>query len=157
MVKFDFEGPDAVTGNSVKDAVLAAIALAKPQLRDLRIQLELELDPKLPEVHDNCNLQLIVNRLIQTALSRSPMEGELQISVYQTNRGVEIEVADSSPTDNLPINAFSRNWERHIGGNDGESADTVPYLEMYHTRCPQGGQAWTLVLAPRKTCLRAVA
>ncbi len=157
MVNFAYAKSDASSGNSVGDVVLAAIALVEPQLRDLRIHVDLELDPQLPEVSCHCKMHLMVNRLMQTAIARSLEESELQISVCQTIRGIEIEIADGSPTDNLPTNAFSRWSGRQFWEDDAEQLHTNQHIELFHTRCPQGGQAWTLVLVSHKTYLRAAA
>ncbi len=159
MVKFFSTSTASTHSGAIGEAVVRAIGLAAPQLHELRMRVDVELDPNLSEEKCDSDVTWIVGRLLQQAISRSLMDGELQISVCQTMRGVEIEIADGSQFDSFPVNAFSRCRSRWWSdcGEDQRSFESLRGMQIFHTRCPQGGNAWTIVLAPKRVLQRAVA
>ncbi len=143
---------------SVRRAIEAAIASQEADLHECQIRIDVDLDSCLAMVRCPANLVDALKRLLHNAIDRSPQHSELSISACRTNRGIEIEIADSNPqVDDTPRNAFSRCRPPDTHGMPGQrmSATTPSGFDLYRTRCPQGGQAWTLVLTPRQSLVRA--
>ena len=144
---------------SVPAVIAAAIASLEVELHQSQSQIDVDLDPSLATVLCPTGFDETVQRLLHNSISRSSQFGaELSISACRTQRGIEIEIADSSPpVDDLPRSAFSRCPTHASVGMRGQWLNTnLPSgLDVYHTRCPQGGQAWTLVLSSRNSLVRA--
>lgn len=143
---------------SLPAVISAAIASLQDELHQSHSQVDVELDPSLATVLCPPSLDDTLNQLLRNVISRSAQcGGELSISACRTNRGVEIEIADSSPSvDDLPRNAFSRCTMRAAVGMRGHRLNSIQQsgFDVYHTRCPQGGQAWILVLTSRNSLAR---
>lgn len=144
---------------SVPAVIAAAIASLEVELIQSQTQVDVDLDASLATVLCPTGFDETFKRLLYNSISRgSQFGGELSISACRTQRGIEIEIADSSlVVDDLPRNAFSRCPTHASGGLRGQRLNTnlPPAFDIYHTRCPQGGQAWTLVLSSRNSLVRA--
>ena len=143
---------------SLPTVISAAIASLQDELHQSQTQVDVDVDPSLATVLCPLSFDDTLTQLLRNAISRSEQcAGELSISACRTNRGVEIEIADSSPSvDDLPRNAFSRCTMRATVGMRGHRLNSRQQsgFDVYHTRCAQGGQAWTLVLTLRNALAR---
>lgn len=134
------------------------IGMHHTDLQEMRIDVECEVDQSVGELSCQALVEDCLLEILQTAMARSTIGSQLTISAFRTVRGVEIEIADAnSMTDDLPTNAFSRcqRWTMRMRREGGQRWANSALPDVYHTRCPQGGQAWTLVMAPRMAQVRA--
>ena len=130
----------------------------RADLREMCIDVECEVDQSVADLLCQAVVEDCLREILQTAVKRSTMGSQLTISAFRTVRGVEIEIADAgSVTDDLPTNAFSRcqRWSLRMRREDSQRWANTTLPDVYHTRCPQGGQAWTLVMKPRMAKVRA--
>ena len=160
MVKFNSNHSRPMQhGLAVPAVIAAAIASLQVELHQSQTQVDVDLDASLATALCPAGFDETLKRLLHNSISRSSQFGaELSISACRTQRGIEIEIADSSPlVDDLPRNAFSRCPTHASVGWRGQRLNTnLPSgVDIYHTRCPQGGQAWTLVLSSRNSLIRA--
>lgn len=127
-------------------------------LQEMCIGVEYEVDQHVGELLCQALIEDCLREILHTAIARSTVGSQLTISAFRTVRGVEIEIADAeSVTDDLPTNAFSRcqDWSLRLRRESSQRWANSALPDVYHTRCPQGGQAWTLVMKPRMAQLRA--
>lgn len=143
---------------SVTQLIYAALASQDEYLQELQLEIDVNVDPAIATVICDASLAQIVRDLLRDAIVRSPSQCELSISACRTHRGIEIEIADSTSDDEgVPYNAFSRCPPQTLGGLSSRlgSGAVREGWELYRTRCPQGGQAWTVVLSSRQKRVRA--
>lgn len=143
---------------SVRQVIQDLIDLHRADLQELRIGVECELDWPVAELPCQILVEDCLGEILQTAIARSTVDSQLTISACRTVRGVEIEIADAeSVTDDLPTNAFSRcqRWTSRMRREAPLPWANSALPDVYHTRCPQGGQAWTLVMTARVAQIRA--
>ncbi len=137
---------------TLRQVIDRTLEIHHADLRELCMSIELEVDWQVAELACQAHVEACLLELLQSAIAHCTSSSQLTISACLTARGVEIEIADAdSLTDDLPTNAFSRCQAWSPGMNRGTAqrwaSAAVPHV--YHTRCPQGGQAWTLVMASR--------
>ena len=162
MVQFNhsltFARHTVAAQRSMRQVIQDLIDLHRADLQELRISVECDLDWQVAELPCQFLVEDCLGELLQTAIARSTMDSQLTISACRTLRGVEIEIADAdSVTDDLPTNAFSRcqRWTLRMRRESPLRWANSALPDVYHTRCPQGGQAWTLVMTPRVAQARA--
>ena len=137
---------------TLRQVVETAIEFYQPDLRELRISVELEVERQVAEVDCQLQVETCLLELVHSAISHCTAGSQLTISACRTARGVEIEIAEEdSLTDDVPTNAFSRGhaWSPGTNCNEAKRWNSAAAPDVYHTRCPQGGQAWTLVMSSR--------
>lgn len=143
---------------TVRQVIQDLIDVHRADLQELCISVECEVDWPVADLLCQALVEECLLEIMQTAIARSSMGSQLTISACRTRRGIEIEIADAgSVTDDLPTNAFSRcqRWSLRMRREASERWVNSALPDVYHTRCPQGGQAWTLVMAPRLAQVRA--
>lgn len=119
--------------------------------------IEVELDPRLAMTRCDVLASELLDELVHRTMACSPAHAELSFSAWLTPRGIEIELATTGTLpDSTPHSAFSRVdqqtalWQTSEPRPLGSRGYT-----LYCARCPQGGQAWTLVLPTRSAVARA--
>lgn len=162
MVQFNHSLTFATNALPVRRSVLRVIQdlidLHQADLQEMRMGVECEVDEPVGDLLCQAMVEDCLREILQTAIARSSPGSQLTISAIRTVRGVEIEIADAdSVTDDLPTNAFSRcpRWSSRIRRGASQPWANSATPDVYHTRCPQGGQAWTLVMKPRMAQVRA--
>lgn len=148
----------ALVRRSVQQVIHDLIDLHQADLQEMCIGVECEVDQPVGDLQCQALVEDCLMEILQTAIARSTQGSQLTISAFRTVRGVEIEIADAeSVTDDLPTNAFSRcqGWSLRMRREGRQPWANSASPDVYHTRCPQGGQAWTLVMKPRMAQVRA--
>jgi signal transduction histidine kinase len=89
------------------DRLLMDVALAFEQQATRRgVSLDLQIDDDMPLLHiDRERMQQVLGNLVGNALRYTPPEGMITLAATRTNRGTQIEVADTgqgAPPDALP-------------------------------------------------------
>lgn len=162
MVQFNhslpFKRSDMPAQRSLRTVIDGLIDAHRAELQERCVSVECDVERPVAELRCQVLIQDCLQEILHTAIACSTLGSHLSVSAFRTVRGVEIEIADAaSATDDMPTNAFSRcqRWSlrlrREAKGRWANSA--LP--DVYHTRCPQGGQAWTLVMTPRMAQVRA--
>lgn len=137
---------------TLRQVIEATIEFHQADLRELCISVELEVERQVAEFACQLHVETCLLELLQSAIAQCAVGSQLTVSACRTARGVEIEIADEeSLTDDLPTNAFSRGhaWSPSMNRSDAQRWNNAAAPDVYHTRCPQGGQAWTLVMNSR--------
>ncbi len=159
MVRFtNSTAPETSQSPALNDMLQTAIDNLADELRELHIHVDVEVDASLAKISYPSSIENALSSLLSRAIAGIPIGSEMSVSACRTNRGVEIEIANGSPLLNDgPANAFSRCVWRESNGDLASRMQpvTAAGCELYHTRCPQGGQAWTLVLVSRMIAVRA--
>ncbi|MCA9134146.1 MAG: hypothetical protein KDA45_13355 [Planctomycetales bacterium] len=160
MVKFTNHAPYG--SNTLHQVITGALERESTGLRTKRLSVDLDLEPSLVETSCSSGVAEAVGRLLRAAIERCPPQGDLQLSVSETIRGVELEIADSGrQNEPLRVNAFARCDQRDLAkfretlSRRRTWQPVAEDHEIYCTRCPQGGMAWTIVLGPRLVGVRA--
>lgn len=162
MVQFSNLQHNLTSSRSLRQVIESVLDYHQADLRELSISIEREVDWQVAELVCQPQVENCLRELLHSAIARSTLNSQLTISACRTVRGIEIEIADAdSVTDDLPTNAFSRchAWASPASRSkaprwrNSMANSTAP--DVYHTRCPQGGQAWTLVMTPRLAQVRA--
>jgi K+-sensing histidine kinase KdpD len=154
MVKFEVsQSPASPYPNSVWQVIQSVVDSLAKSLQQRQIRLDLDLEKHLQRLYCHVNVGPMLRELVQHALDRSPPHAELSISACRTQRGIEIEVAECQPLpDAVRPNAFARYQPQHTPHRYATQSPTPALREgcdLYCMRCPQGGQAWTLVVDAR--------
>ncbi len=142
----------------LRPIIEATIEYHQAELRALAISVEIEVDRQVAEFACQLRVETCLLELMQLAISQCAIGSQLSISACRTARGVEVEIADEeSLTDDMPTSAFSRGraWRSGMNRGDHQRWDRAAVADLYHTRCPQGGQAWTLVMSSKVARARA--
>jgi K+-sensing histidine kinase KdpD len=154
MVRFEVsQSPASPYPNSVWQVIQSVVDSLANSLKQQQIRLELDLEKHLQRLYCHANVGPMLRELVQYALDRSPPHAELSISACRTQRGIEIEVAECQPLpDAARPNAFARYQPQQA--TQRYAAQLLPPAvregcDLYCMRCPQGGQAWTLVVDSR--------
>lgn len=137
---------------SVLQVIQDLIDMHQSELQEMCIGVECEVDQPVGDLLCQAMVEDCLVEILQTAIACSTAGSQLTISAFRTVRGVEIEIADAdSVTDDSPTNAFSRcqRWSSRMRRGASQPWANSATPDVYHTRCPQGGQAWTLVIKPR--------
>lgn len=142
------------TGSNLGTAIADLLSQVAPQLRAQQISVDLDMDSTASEVRCDSGLLEAIRNLLDLAILRCPPESELQISACQTIRGIEVEIADSGHSSDAATHAFSPCDLNQLAGNSSAATRLAAWkaatsTNVYCTRCPQGGLAWTLVLGPQ--------
>ena len=162
MVQFSNLQHTLTSSRSLRQVIESVLEFHQADLRELSISIEREVDWQVAELVCQPQVENCLRELLHSAIARSTLNSQLTISACRTGRGIAIEIADAdSVTDDLPTNAFSRCQAWASQGSRSQAPRwrnatanaTAP--DVYHTRCPQGGQAWTLVMTPRLAQVRA--
>jgi signal transduction histidine kinase len=89
------------------------MGLFSAQAAEKNVQLNLEAEPDLPEVHvDPQRFQQVIGNLIDNALRYTPEGSSIELAIHKQNKSVTLTVADSGsgiPEDELP-HVFDRFW-----------------------------------------------
>ena len=142
---------------TMQQVLLDLFEVHRADLQEMCIGVECEVDQPVGDLLCQALVEDCLMEILQTAIARSTQGSQLTISAFRTVRGVEIEIADAdSVTDDLPTNAFSRcqGWSLRMRREGKQPWANSASPDVYHTRCPQGGQAWTLVMKPRMAQVR---
>ncbi len=137
---------------TLRQVIETALEFHQTDLRELQISVELEVERQVAELACQSHVETCLLELLQSAIAHCNCESQLTISACRTARGVEIEIADAdSLTDDVPANAFSRcqAWSPGVDRSSAHRWASATAPDVYHTRCPQGGQAWTMVMPSR--------
>ncbi len=152
MVDFITEGRVGSACPSLGEVVAATLALEEQHLRQLLVSVELDFDADIAAANCLPVTEIAISGLMHLAISLCPQHGELQISVCKTMRGIEIEIANScSQSGPSRTNAFTRcdDLRSHKASRPSSRFSRRPQEtqpDIYYTRCPQGGLAWTVVV-----------
>jgi hypothetical protein len=95
----------------------------------------------------------LLDRFVDDALAAMPAGGQLEIVALRTAYGLEIEVADSSDSDERAV------WQSEdavVGRRCGHVGGVEPALRIETMRCPQGGWA-RIVSVPGPAPMRRAA
>lgn len=129
------------------------------RIRAKRLTIELDFD--LAAASSACSMRIsrALEQLIELAISRSPDCSELEITVLHSERGMEIEVADcglATPAAWDGQGAFRTQPLAELPNSPSSSTttDLPENSKLFCRRCPQGGLAWTLVVADRAAALK---
>ncbi|MEO8271113.1 MAG: hypothetical protein ABI557_15435 [Aureliella sp.] len=137
---------------TLQQVIESTIELHQFEFRELCVSVELEVERQVAELACQAHIETCLLELVRSAIAQCAPGSQLTISACRTARGVEIEIADEdSLTDDVPTNAFSRGhaWSPSMNRSDAQRWGSSVTPDVYHTRCPQGGQAWTLVMNSR--------
>lgn len=93
-----------------------------------------------------------IDALLEVAIERSPIHGEVYVTACTTSRGLEVEIADSGDEVAFPIRrAFNPQDCRPLLQfpmiNSGMHSSAG--INIFGSACPQGGVAWTIVQRQR--------
>lgn len=144
-------------GDRLRQVIDNALAFHEASLQELQIVVERDVDRQVADAWCPTSVEGYLMELLHAAIARSVTGGQLTLSACQTWRGLEIEVADGGNiADDVPLHAFSpyRDWSSSQRSERYRMSGGVD-VEVYRTRCPQGGQACTLVISPRRAHIRA--
>lgn len=142
------------------DEVLGSLA---PQLEAQAVEVDLDTPPNLPLWADREMVRRAVLNLVLNALDMMPAGGELTITAYEGQEGLELEIADSGP--GLDEAHQGRLFEPFFSTKEtgtGLGLSVVAHVADAHggsviaENCPQGGAAFTLRL-PRPAAHEAAA
>ncbi|MEO0529187.1 MAG: ATP-binding protein [Planctomycetota bacterium] len=142
------------------DEVLASLA---PQLEAQAVEVDLDTPPNIPLWADREMIRRAVLNLVLNALDVMPDGGELTITAYDGDGGLELEIADSGP--GLDESNEGRLFEPFFSTKEtgtGLGLSVVAHVADAHggsvvaENCPQGGAAFTLRL-PRPLAHEAAA
>lgn len=148
--------------SSISSTIAAWIDSASTAIKRKQIRIEIDVDPLAGAAACERQLRTSLESALVMALERSPTHSELSITVLQTDRGQEIEIADagsdlSDQERECQQLAFSTscNVSRRPTFEALQSQDQVGcHVDLYCIRCPQGGVAWTLVQRFRAASFR---
>ncbi len=144
-------------GDRLRQVIDNALAFHQASLQALQIVVERDVDRQVADAWCPSSVEGCLMELLHGAIARSFEGGQLTLSACQTWRGLEIEIADGGTAiDDLPLHAFSpyRDWSSSQRGDHYRMTSSAE-VEVYRTRCPQGGQACTLVISARRAHIRA--
>lgn len=148
----------SVAHRTLRQVIDATIEFHQAVLQELCIGVELDVESQVAELDCQLHVGTCLLELLRSAIAHCTSGSQLTISACRTARGVEIEIADEdSLTDDAPTNAFSRGhaWSPSMNRKDAQRWGSAATPDVYHTRCPQGGQAWTLVMTSRLARVKA--
>ena len=100
------------------------------------VVLDLDVDPSMPVPAEPSMVSLILESLVRSSLAEMPDGGAIDIAAVRTDRGVELEVADTGP----PAAERQRNVPLVVAQVGG----TLDWRD-----CPTGGTAATVRFPPR--------
>lgn len=99
--------------------------------------IQIEMQPGLENIGCCQALHSVIRQVLQQAVQLAAPDQPVEISVYGTRRGLEIEIATTDGTSSEEsLSAFRRESAFISNGY---------HLTTYHARCPQGGVAWIIV------------
>lgn len=155
MVKLALNYRGDAPRHTMHEAVATALRTVQSQLDAKRLLVVIELDADVSDAGCPQGIDMALRQLLSVAIDQSPRQGELQISACRTVRGVEIEIADCSQHVLLQHNnAFTPCDHRYFPRAEYLRGWTTAF-DLYCTRCPQGGVAWTIVLPRSRAATRA--
>ena len=154
--RFDVLEPEQFTLLQRTHRVLQVLS---ERIRAKRLTIELDFDLEAASSACSMRISRAVEQLIELAISRSPDCSELEITVLHSQRGMEIEVADCGMASASAWDgqgAFrTQPLEELPSGQTSATAGRLPEnAKLFCSRCPQGGLAWTLVVADRAAALK---
>lgn len=142
--------------DSIADHLRAAINGHSLEAGQSATHIEFTADASLATLAWDPTWQPVLTSL-QSAIGEGLEYGDVSIWAVLTHRGIEIEFADETPGDDrLAYRAFSR-CQPDGRGELPRALQTLKLAadwQLYRARCPQGGQAWTLVLPLRRAAVK---
>ncbi|HMP78122.1 MAG TPA: hypothetical protein PKD54_01600 [Pirellulaceae bacterium] len=143
--------------NSVKNQLLEIIAQLGPEIRTRQLAIDFDLD-EVPVRGNPAQIATAIRHLLSWTIERSPIRGELSITLIHSTDHWELELAgwfESSQSDSrtsgsgLTVHRQSA-W---LSGDDrlrrAETAAVICGGSVEVWRCPQGGQALVLHVPQR--------
>ena len=134
-----------------------------PQFNAQCVDLDIDVPPNTVLTADREMIRRAVLNLVLNALDAMPHGGNLVITSYESQHGIEIEVADSGP--GLTEEAKLRVSEPFCSTNEsgtGRGLSVVYHVAEAHggtvtaANCPEGGAALTIRI-PRRRAMGAAA
>ena len=119
------------------------------EIQRKQVRLEIDLEDNCHELYCSDSIYQALDGLFGHALARCPENTELTVSAYYSGRGPEVEIGDEGPDPGLKsYGAFIAQPLKHLPPDALQtiSRPVPPDAELFCSRCPQGGLAWTLVL-----------
>lgn len=151
ILHFTNEGSPWYRKTDLSLLIRDAIQSLESMLSKSRIHTELSLTTSLNVFVDPDMLRCAIKNLLVNAIDEMPNGGDLVMTVWQTEAGVEIEVADSGP--GIDTEAFERLFNPAFstkGCRRGSGLAIVQQIIELHQgkviveNCPEGGAAFTL-------------
>ena len=147
---------------TILDAIHATLAEQAAVIATKNLRVELDVDDQARGHACDAQTREAVDSLARLAIERSQFGSELFVSAVRTSQGVEIEIADSGPQldqnrTSICVAAFAKTSIHEL---QNSSAFRLPerrastWQNMYCSRCPQGGVAWTIILQDRLSVKR---
>lgn len=145
----------AATEKTVREALRALVSKRHAEIQRKRLTVEIDVEHSLTDGQIGWRLQDAFERLLGLAIQRCPEDTELTVTAISTSRGTEVEIADSGAngeTQHSPskLTAFAPCEISRLPGYLNSARTSVARddaaMELYCTRCPQGGLAWTVVM-----------
>lgn len=136
---------------ALRDAIQFELDTQQSTLLHKRLKIEIDLEAAIALLPCSPAICSTIETVLALAIDRSPRGGTLSIVGCDTQRGVELEVADDGTQAAMPrFRAFqSRECQpMGMGGNPSR-------LSYYGVPCPQGGMAWTIVLRQPQSIAKA--
>ena len=134
------------------NALTNAIELRQAELCDKSVSIGMDFDPQASRAPCPVALREAIERIMGLAVARSPVGGDIHISLCQTGQAFEIEIADCGDDPRVASGtAFTpQDCGKSLGLSTGRQG-----VEVFATACPQGGMAWTIVAQQRLSHVRA--
>jgi signal transduction histidine kinase len=141
----------------VQDLVEEIIDSLAPQLEAQGIEAELDVPPHTVVTADREMLRRAILNLVLNAVDAMPRGGELVVTSYERQGGLELEIADSGP--GLPEAHVPRLFDPFFTTKPtgtGLGLSIVHRIVEAHggqvtaVNCPEGGAAFTIELPPRR-------
>lgn len=125
------------------------------QLAAHGIEIQIDVPPGTLASADCDLLRRALVNLVHNATRAMPKGGELTITAWQSERGLELEVADSGP--GIDRRSRKRSYESSIRNHraDQSGLPVVDRIAQSHggdvtvANCPQGGAAFTMRIPQR--------
>lgn len=103
------------------------------RLHPAPILFEMQIPLQLNVSAEKSQLEELLKTLVVESLTRMPNGGELSVTTFQTQKGTELEIADTGDRFTRPHIKLSAPPE-------------FPGCSLHYHPCPQGGLAITLIL-----------
>ncbi len=147
---------------SIPEIIESLLARFHDTIDEKRLAVEVDLDISTPNLALGQALLTTFEHLLSMVIDRCPFGGELLITALETEEGLEFEFADSG--EGIPLSLEKNRLSAFKPAEvDGEIFNLWPPLarteqrldcQVFCTRCPQGGLAWTLVQRRRQAVLK---
>jgi signal transduction histidine kinase len=141
----------------VPDLVEEIFDALAPQLDAQGIEVSLDVPPNTVVTADREMMRRAILNLVLNAIDAMPRGGELVVTSYERQGGLELEIADSGP--GLPEDQLARVFDPFFTtkpSGTGLGLSIVHRIVEAHggrvtaMNCPEGGAAFTIELPPRR-------